>query len=194
MYYLHSGVLKSAPGKQHILVSFLQDMLQQNLPGHTQMHPDSLYHAMTFCGLWHDLSSPSFSMSCLISPLLPKFSHSFSQWYLCLKSCPMRLYFLATSPSSPLPYTSKPAMPRIVRQLWIIKWWIRAYFLPTQTGNDWARSLAVGLIPLSTRNTSKSQRCPSFFSRKTVDSPAHPCVSSTPGSTRPGCCRGKFLQ
>jgi len=46
-----------------------------------------------FCGLWRDLSSPSFSMSCLISPLLPKSSHSNSQWYCCLKSCPMRFHF-----------------------------------------------------------------------------------------------------
>lgn len=157
------------------------------------MHPDSLYHAMPLCGLWHDLSSPSFSMSCLISPLLPKFSHSFSQWYCCLKSYPMRLDLLATFPSSPLPYL-QPSIALAGRQLWIIKWWIRAYFLPTQIGGDWACSLADGLIPLSTRNTTKSHRCPASFNRKTVDSPAHPRVNSTPGSTRPGCLRVKFLQ
>lgn len=157
------------------------------------MYPDSLCHVITLCGLWRDLSSPSFSMSCLISPLLPKFSHSFSQWYCRLKSCPMRLHFLATFPSSVLPYL-QPAMPFAGRQLWIIKWWIRAYFLPTQSGGGWAGSLAVGLIPLSNRNTRKSHRCPSSLSRKTVGSPAHPHVSTTPGSRRPGCCRVKFLQ
>lgn len=141
---------------------------------------------MTLCGLWHDLSSPSFSMSCLISPLLPKFSHSFSQWYCRLKSFPLSLHFLATFPSSLLPYLQ----PLAGRQLWIIKWWIRVYFLPTQTGGVWARCLADGLIPLSTRNITKSQRCPSSFSEKTVDSPTDPRVRSMPGSTWPGCCRG----
>lgn len=69
----------------------------------------------------------------------------------------------------PLP-PLQPSMPLTGRQLWIIKWRIRAYFLPTQTGGGVAGSLAVGLIPLSTRNTPKSRRCPSSFNRKTVDS------------------------
>lgn len=94
MCYLLSGVLKGAPGKEHILVSVLQH--GKNLHGHTKkMHPDSLYHTVTLCGHLHDLSSLSTSMSCLISPLLPEFTHSFSQRLGCPKCCPMRLHFLA---------------------------------------------------------------------------------------------------
>lgn len=201
MCYLLSGVLKGAPGKQHILVSVLQH--GKNLHGHTKkMHPDSLYHTVTLCGHLHDLSSLSTSMSCLISPLLPEFTHSFSQRLGCPKCCPMRLHFLAfffllffwpPSISVLLPHL-QPSKPPTGRQLWIIKWWIRAYFLPTQTGDCWASSSAIGLIPLSTRNSTKSHRCLSSFGRKTVDSPAHPHVSSTPGSTRLGSSRLKFLQ
>lgn len=98
-----------------------------------------------------------------------------------------------SSSSSVLPHLH-PFKPPTGRQLWIIKWWIRAYFLPTQTGDGWARRLAIGLIPLSTRNSTKSHRCLPSFSGKTVDSPAHPRVRSTPGSTRLGSSRLKFLQ
>lgn len=103
------------------------------------------------------------------------------------------LFFWPPSISVLLPHL-QPSKPPTGRQLWIIKWWIRAYFLPTQTGDCWASSSAIGLIPLSTRNSTKSHRCLSSFGRKTVDSPAHPHVSSTPGSTRLGSSRLKFLQ
>lgn len=172
---------------------------QKSAWSYKKMHPDSLYHTVTLCGQWHDLSSLSTSMSCLISPLLPEFTHSFSQRLGCPKCCPMRLHFLAffflgpPSISVLLPHL-QPSKPPTGRQLWIIKWWIRAYFLPTQTGDCWASSLAIGLIPLTTRNSTKSHRCLSSFGRKTVDSPAHPHVSSTPGSTRLGSSRLKFLQ
>lgn len=129
-----------------LLLVFLADKLQRNLPGHTQMHPGTLYHAMSLCGLRRDLSSPSFSMSCLISPLSvtasPK-KHRYPDEVTVFG------HFSIFSPSlsSTLPFS---------RQLWIIKCRIRGYFLPTQTVGGWAGGLAVGLIPLSTRNTTKS--------------------------------------
>lgn len=68
------------------------------------------------------------------------------------------------------------SLPLAGRQLWIIKWWIRGYFLPTQTCGDWAGILAVDFIPLSSRNASKSHCCPSSLSRKRVESPLIPVL------------------
>lgn len=62
------------------------------------------------------------------------------------------------------------------RQLWIIKWWIRGYFLPTQTCGGWAGILAVGFIPLSSQNATKSHCCPSSPSKKRVESPHIPVL------------------
>lgn len=59
----------------------------------------------------------------------------------------------------------------LARQLWIIKWWIRGYFLPTQTCGGWVGSSAADFIPLSSRNATKSQCCPFPLSRKAVESP-----------------------
>lgn len=174
MSYLHAGVLKSASGKRHIS-RFPAGLLQNNLPGHIHKCIVTIY-AITLCGLWHDLSSLSFLMSFLISPLPPEFSLSFSLSYLFPQVLPNEVMFVTFFGHFSFFSPALSSLPLAGRQLWIIKWWIRGYFLPTQTCGDWAGILAVDFIPLSSRNASKSHCCPSSLSRKRVESPLIPVL------------------
>lgn len=173
-------------------MGFLQDLLQKNQPVH--LHKCAavfMQQHFVDCGVIYHLCR---FLRALIISFLPDFAHS--SRHLCFTSCPARfcpLHFFFFG-RSPLPSSALSSSPLAGRQLRIIKWWIRGYFLPTQTCGGWAGILALDFIPLSSRKASKSHCCPpSPPSRKTVESPLIPCVSSTPGSTRPGCCREKFL-
>lgn len=136
------------------------------------------------CGPLHDLSFP---MSRVISSLLTKLCHSLPSWLCCPNFCLTRSFFCATSDLH-----AKPSKILAGRQLCIIKRWIRAYFLPTQTVVVAGR--ACWLYVWSHFLLESVKNPTTVFSRKTVDSPAHPHVNSMPGSTKLGCCRLKFLQ
>lgn len=157
----------------------------QNLPGHVPKCIETIC-AVTLGRLQCDLSSLSFLLFFLISPLSPEFSHRFSP---CGTSAPSRaqwgynegffcvFFFFCTAVGRfSFFFPALASLLLVGRQLWIIKWWIRGYFLPTQTCGGWAGILAVGFIPLSSQNATKSHCCPSSPSKKRVESPHIPVL------------------
>lgn len=124
---------------------------------------------------WHVLLSLSLLRSFLIFLLPFGFSHSLSlqdrfassptQW-VCY------VIFFQPLPSSASDW-----------QMWIIKWWIRGYFLPSHCQFGWAW-LHI-LSHFSCWYAVKSERCRSFFFFFFFTfsgwKPAHPSISSAPG-------------